>query len=353
MGRVLMARVTLRYVQAFTDRHGRMRYYFRKGGRQTPLPGSPQDPAFLKAYEALMAEHAAPANASTGNRDFEALIRSYYASADWAALKPSSRPGYRSHIEALRAQMGKRLVHQMRREHVMTMMARMASTPGAANNRLKRLRGLLRHARDLGWIDTDPSQGVRLYRSGEFHTWTPAEMAMFEAHWPQGSQQRLAYALHLYTGQRKSDVRKMGWGDIEGGMIRVTQEKGGARLWIPLHPELQAELARHARRHVIILASERGAQRSDGGYGNWFRAACKAAGLPDRCSSHGLRKAAAVNLAETGCTAHEIAAITGHKSLSEVERYTRAASQKRLARTAMERLTVKPAPAKVSNLKKS
>jgi integrase len=37
---------------------------------------------------------------------------------------------------------------------------------------------------------------------------------------------------------------------------------------------------------------------------------------------HGLRKAAARPLAEAGCTTHEIAAITGHKTLSEVERYT-------------------------------
>jgi hypothetical protein len=34
---------------------------------------------------------------------------------------------------------------------------------------------------------------------------------------------------------------------------------------------------------------------------------------------------------------HEIAAITGHASLSEVQRYTKAADQARLARAAMEK----------------
>jgi len=47
------------------------------------------------------------------------------------------------------------------------------------------------------------------------------------------------------------------------------------------------------------------------------------------CSAHGLRKAAARRLAEAGCTEHEIAAITGHASLREVQRYTKAADQKR------------------------
>jgi len=57
--------------------------------------------------------------------------------------------------------------------------------------------------------------------------------------------------------------------------------------------------------------------------------------LPQRCVTYGLRKAAARLLAEAGCTTHEIMAITGHKTLAEVERYTRAAAQKKLAASAM------------------
>jgi integrase len=43
-------------------------------------------------------------------------------------------------------------------------------------------------------------------------------------------------------------------------------------------------------------------------------------------------------LAEIGCTEHEIAAITGHASIAEVQRYTKAADRKRLARSAMAKL---------------
>jgi hypothetical protein len=48
---------------------------------------------------------------------------------------------------------------------------------------------------------------------------------------------------------------------------------------------------------------------------------------------------------------HEIMAISGHKTLKEVERYTRAFDQTRLARAAMERFaieSVKPEPPEVS-----
>jgi integrase len=67
---------------------------------------------------------------------------------------------------------------------------------------------------------------------------------------------------------------------------------------------------------------------------HWFRRECDRAGLP-HCSAHGLRKAAARRLAEAGCTAHEIGAITGHVSLAELVRYTKAADQRRLAEAAM------------------
>ncbi|TMJ98788.1 MAG: phage integrase family protein [Alphaproteobacteria bacterium] len=52
----------------------------------------------------------------------------------------------------------------------------------------------------------------------------------------------------------------------------------------------------------------------------------------------GLRKAACRRLAEAGCSANEIAAISGHVSLREVERYTRAADQARMARNAVGRI---------------
>jgi integrase len=49
-----------------------------------------------------------------------------------------------------------------------------------------------------------------------------------------------------------------------------------------------------------------------------------------------LRRSA--RLANAGCSVNQIAAITGHKSLAEVARYTAAADQTRLARQALTML---------------
>ncbi len=53
-------------------------------------------------------------------------------------------------------------------------------------------------------------------------------------------------------------------------------------------------------------------------------------GLPERCVPHGIRKAVLPQLAEKGRSSKEIAALSGHKTLKEIERYTEKADQGRM-----------------------
>lgn len=126
--------------------------------------------------------------------------------------------------------------------------------------------------------------------------------------------------------------------DIDDGLIRVVQQKTGAKLWIPIHAQLRAVLAAQPKEHVSILVTEYSKPFSTAVFGNWMAERIDKAGLPTECVPHGLRKAAARRLAEAGCSANEIASITGHKTLAEVERYTREADQKRLTKAAMHHL---------------
>ena len=72
------------------------------------------------------------------------------------------------------------------------------------------------------------------------------------------------------------------------------------------------------------------------GFGNWFRDRCNEAG--SHCTFHGLRKAAATRLTDVGCDLVEVAAITGHASLRELQRYIETRDRKRAARRAMDKL---------------
>jgi integrase len=101
-----------------------------------------------------------------------------------------------------------------------------------------------------------------------------------------------------------------------------------------VHPDLKTVIDATPCDHLTFVTTAHGKSFTPAGFGNRFRDWCDQAGL-NHCSAHGLRKAAAARLAERGATAHEIMAITGHRSLEEVERYTRAARQGKLADSGM------------------
>src|SRR5262249_26044068 len=138
----------------------------------------------------------------------------------------------------------------------------------------------------------------------------------------------------LYTGQRRGGVIRMGAQHICNGALYVRQEKTGVGLINPVHPIPATIIAAEPRGHLTLTTTTQGKTLPAAPLCRRFRDECDKAGLL-HCSAHGLRKAAARRLAEAGCTAHEIGAITGHASLTELVRYTRAADQRRLAEAAM------------------
>ena len=178
-----------------------------------------------------------------------------------------------------------------------------AKKPGAALSILKMLRVLIRHSIEIGWLKHDPSSGIKRPKTNEVRSWTDAEIAAFENHWPIGTKQRLGFALMLYTGQRRSDVHRMTWADVNDGTIRVAQQKTGRKLRIRLHRDLITVLTAAERNHATIINTEFGRPFTVDGFSQWIRDAITAAGLPLDCQPHGLRKAAGRRLAEAGCTA--------------------------------------------------
>ena len=331
-----------KYVTEFEDRHGKTRYRFRKRGHAdhyfTATPGSDE---FNRQYHACLANEAAPkveiGQARSKPGTFSALIATYYGTPEFTGLRDSTKATYRGILERFREKHGDKCVATIERRHIRAIIGSMSATPAAANNLLDRLKSLLRLAIDLDWRKDDPTARLRGFKpSGDgFHTWTEDEIAQFERRHPIGTQARLALALMLYTGSRRSDAVKLGWQHIEGDRINVSQQKTSARVSIRMHDALKAVLAHTPRENLTFLVTAYGKPRTAAGMGNWFREQCDAAGLP-QCSSHGLRKAIARRLAEAGCGNQLIKSITGHKTDKEVSRYTAAADQVTMSDLAMD-----------------
>jgi enterobacteria phage integrase len=331
------------FVECWRDRHGKLRVYYRKGrGRRIPLPAAIGSDEFDVAYRAALAGELAlgrERHVTPASRTIAALIISYMRSVAYLGLRQTTKVGYAAGMETLRAKHGHRTTTGLTRQRIVTgILQPYADRPGAALFTLKILRVLIRHAIGIGWLDHDPSLGIKRPKTREIRSWTDAEIAAFERHWPIGAKQRLAFALMLYTGQRRSDVHRMTWADVSEGTIRVVQQKTGRKLTIPLHRDLLSILAANNRDRIAIINTEYGRPFTVDGFSLWLRDAITAAGLPLECQPHGLRKAAGRRLAEAGCSAHEIMAVLGHKTLSEAERYTREVDQGRLANEAMKKL---------------
>lgn len=340
-----MTRIRLAYIHEFMDRHGKVRRYFRRPGfKRVPLPGLPGSPEFNAAYEAALAGSPAPkqiGSSRTMPGTVNALIISYYASTEFLTLAPSSQKSRRIRVEKFRNEHGDKRVALLARHHIEKMIAAKMHTPAEALNFLKAVRPLMQHAVAIGMRGDDPTSGVTRpkMRSAGIHTWTEDEIAKFEATHGVGSRARLGFALLLFTAQRRGDVIRMGRQHLHDGFIHVTQRKTGAELRIPVHPELAAIIEATPSNHLTFLTTHAGAPFADAGFGNIFRDWCREAGLPEHCSAHGLRKAACRRLAEAGASANVIAAISGHKTLREVERYTRAADQARMAQAGMNMIS--------------
>jgi integrase len=218
-----------------------------------------------------------------------------------------------------------------------------AKPPHAARSWLVTLRSLCQFAVKRGWLRADPTANIkrRAIKGDGFHTWTDDEIAQFEAHHPIGSKPRLALALLLYTAQRRSDVVKMGRQHVRDGVLTLKQQKTGVTLAIPVHPELRVVLDATPASHLTFLVTATGKPYGGNAFSEQFRNWCNAAGLPRRCKPHGLRKAACRRLAEHGCSANEIMAISGHTTMKEIVRYTVAADQARLARNALAKAVIR------------
>jgi len=273
-----MTMIRIPYVKEYVDKAGTVRRYFRKRGcKAVALPGVPGSSEFMAAYQAAMGTPLErPARQGPGT--VAALIVDYLRGPAFANLKPSSQTVYRIVLDRFGTKHGHRLVRDMPRDKV----AAYVHAIGAARPAMANL--------------------------------TRAVL------------------------QRIGDVARMRRNDIAGGCIAVVQQKTGTALSIPMHPTLTEAMRAGPNNSLHLIGDPNGRPMTGHALSAMMVRAIKAAKLPDECVPHGLRKAMARRLAESGSTAKEIASISGHKSLHEVERYTAQADQKKLSRAAMDKL---------------
>jgi integrase/recombinase XerD len=330
------------------DRHGNVRVYVRvPGRRKVRIKAIFGTDEFVAAYNAAVSDHVtAPRQArETKPGSFRHLCVLYYSSPTFKQLDLATQSWRRRALDAMSEKHGHKPVALMEQRHIRMLRDERADQPGAANQWLKALKALFAWGCEArpDIAPRNPAWAVRKikYVSAGHHSWAPEEISQYRDRHPRGSKARLALDLLVYTGGRREDAVRLGPQHVRNGRLQFRQAKNEHRALIdidtPLHPGLEASIAATPSGHLTFLVTEFGRPFTPAGFGNWFREQCDKANL-HHCSAHGLRKATAAALAEAGASTHEIAAVTGHMSLEEIERYTRAARKKKLADAAMAKL---------------
>lgn len=339
MGRSVTS-LKLPFIHEYRDRHGKVRRYVRRPGlRSVSIPGLPGSPEFMAAYQAAVSGKTPSARSKMRPGSLAALVADFYRSPGFANLKPSSQSTYRFILNKIVDKDGHRGAADLPDDKARKIVEEIGATrPGMANLTRSVMRQVFAYAVKTKWRRDNPFAGIESYKLGSHHTWIEEELAAYEKRWPMGTRERLAYDLLLYTGQRIGDVVRFRRQDIRDGAIVLEQEKTGTKLTIPIHPALARSIKAYLARGMYLIGRPDGRPIGDEALSKLIVRAVDKAGLPKRCVPHGLRKAMLRRLADLGAGAKEMQAISGHKTLKELERYTESADQVHLARAAMARL---------------
>lgn len=357
-----MARLNLRYVNSFHDRHGRTRHYFRRAGRKAvALPGLPGSTEFMDAYQAALASAALPSDigaSRTKTGTINAAIIGYYRHTSFTlSLAPETQKMRRAILERFRAEHGEKRIALLQRSHIVKFLEWMK--PHAQKNWLKTLRGLMAYAVANNLRKDDPTQGIKAVKVGKgvgHMTWHEPQIEQYRRCHKLGTTPRAGLELLLNIAARRQDACVLGYQHIRDGKLcwrpHKTLRTTNKMLKVPILPEFQAALdAMPANDSLTFLVNDYGRPfASAAAFGNKFADWCEAAGLkPVMCDdgrvrnyrAHGLRKAALTRAAHAGCTGPELMALSGHATLAQLQVYLDEVDQERQADAAMAKVKAK------------
>jgi integrase len=339
------ATVRLKHIKIIRKPSGATFCYLALPGRKlVRLPDLPMDsPEFLAAY-AEARRMAAPQEPKASPGSIKETVALYMRSAAYLDLGTLTRATRNGHLSKIVDRWGNAKTSDLRAEHIKADLSTLSPNP--ARHRLKTWRGLCKWAEDAGRMSANHALTIpppAIPKTDGHTPWIATDIAAFRAHWPLTEPQRLAMELIYWTAARASDAVRLGPGMIDGdGWLTFKQQKTGGEVSIPFSRALpdfaagmQADLdllkqaISHAPRHMTWLVTAYGASRSVKAFSQWFSAAARDAGIFDK-TAHGLRKARAISVAEAGGSTHQIAAWTGHETLSEVQRYSKGAARRRI-----------------------
>lgn len=271
-----------------------------------------------------------------------ALVMAYKASPEWSRLAPASQAVYATYLKVLEADPHTPVADITRRDILAVRDAVAAARGnGAATGFIRASSALFTWAVDREWIDTTPVVRIKALPRGTLPAWSGEHVT--KALGSLSEPLRRAVVLAAHTAQRRGDLCALRWDAYDGGKLRFTQQKTGQPMVLTVPAALRSELDAWKRDAVTltILDNGRGQPWKASRLTEQLRRALAKIGMAG-LGIHGVRKYVAASLAADGATTHEIAAVTGHRTLGMVQHYTESVDREKLAEQAVNRKAQRP-----------
>jgi integrase len=321
-------------------RHGRRAWYVRFGnGPRIRIKADYGTPEFDAAYRAALRGEPSTPMAAIRAGSLEWLIARYRETTCWETLSPATKRQRENIFVNVIKSAGKSSYREITRATIVAGRDRRAATPAQSRNFLDAMRGLFKWALEAELVKLNPADGIKnppRPKGDGFRPWTEDDVAAYEKRWPIGTRQRVWLDVLLYTGLRRGDAVRVGRQHVRDGVAMINTEKTGMPVTLPILPVLAKTLAVGPCGDLTFIAGASGRPFTKESFGNEFREACRAAGVPG--SAHGVCKIAATRAANAGATVAQLEAIFGWQGGTMASLYTRAADRQRLALEGMHML---------------
>lgn len=254
----------------FVKAKGKTYYYFQFArntageGPRVALPRDPQSPEFWERYRELagdqvpVATSPKPQTPAVAPGSIDALIAEYSgapdriesASPEWKRLSDRTRITYRIYLNRMSQMWGGLSARDLRAKHVLAARDTMQDAIFAANSFLAVGTTLFKWGTPREYCDVNPFREIPRFDTSEcghipWPRWT-WEFVIAKA--PDDIARFVFCALH--TGQRESDVVRLGPADRDGAGLWVKPKKTGkrrGRFWVPLTTAALVEFERLER----------------------------------------------------------------------------------------------------------
>lgn len=340
-----MPKARLPHLNHEKDRHGKMRWYVRvRHGQRILISGAFGSAEFMDAYtRAVLVSPHAPPSRKAKHGTLAHLVAEWKEHSDWLRTAPATRRQRENILLHVLEKAGHRDYGEITKADIRRGKEDRKGTPSAANNFLKTMRALFKWAVAEEKLDENPAEGVPLFpktKTGGFPTWTIEDVVAYRAKYPLGTRERLVMEIALNTGLRRSDIVRVGSGNVRKGVIDIKTAKTGVQLYVPILPRLQEAIDAVGPQDLWVHSTRRGKLYGTAitkeSLGTLFREWGNAAGVAKRL--HGLRKLCATVIADEGASELELQALFGWITNNQSAVYTREANKKRLAMQAAIRL---------------